>query len=229
MFCCAIFQFYPIRNSCFCLFSRRFHSLSPLYVALNSSFALINCSSNWKSCYIIHNRAKRKKPRQKKYIVDYIGDKRVTASGLVQYKIFWQGHLEPTWEPTRIIEDDCPELASCYERNILALLNQLQAESVAIQRTAGQFMRRMYAECQELSAKCRSQDSKLAKMMKNKNMVADFECFLCKNKYGRRDRIVRHIRNNHVNGKPRYECKICGRSYSCKSNLNRHKCAPQQV
>ena len=94
--------------------------------------------------------------------------------------MYWVGYNQPTWEPTRTIETDCPDLVYCYESSILTLLQYYKNDAVNARAVAADHMNRVYQECRQLEAHCRSLDEKLQKAMQNRNLRANFECYLCK-------------------------------------------------
>lgn len=58
---------------------------------------------------------KRPKSKQEKFAVDHIHNKRA-MNGILEYEIYWYGYEEPTWEPQKIIQIDCPQLRTQYAR-----------------------------------------------------------------------------------------------------------------
>jgi hypothetical protein len=53
----------------------------------------------------------------KKWTIDHIADER-TYNGVKQYKVYWRGYLDPTWEPSTIIEQDSPSAVSHYNEHV---------------------------------------------------------------------------------------------------------------
>lgn len=167
----------------------------------------------------------KKKKQEEKFLVDYIGNKR-DRNGRFEYLIYWAGHVDPTWEPERRVNEDIPDMVHYFDANLLNLVHAqqnendaLRIENDAIRRNAEEHMRKLYGAC-------RVWKSELLRMQQtdgsNRNARGKFICEICETTYNRKDRLVAHMRT-HVEGAPSFVCDVCGKKFSKKSNLTRHQ------
>ena len=54
---------------------------------------------------------------EERWVVTRIGGKK-TKAGILYYQVFWEGYVEPTWEPADVIKEDAPlaikEFLDCH-------------------------------------------------------------------------------------------------------------------
>jgi hypothetical protein len=50
---------------------------------------------------------------EERWVVTRIGGKR-TREGIQYYQVFWEGFVEPSWEPADMIEEDAPLVVKAF-------------------------------------------------------------------------------------------------------------------
>lgn len=168
--------------------------------------------------------------------MDYINNKRA-HEGQLEYQIFWVDYTEPTWEPVKTIQTDCPQLVYCFERNLLLLLQHLKDYAFGafntvrdVNAVTAELVATMHQECRQLRAACRTKDEQLQRAMQNRHQLGSFQCYICHKKYNRKDRVFGHFREHHVHGKNvSVVCGKCNKPLSNSYALRRHMLSQHKI
>lgn len=193
------------------------------------------------------------KTSKEKFPFDFIVEKRAVAElQSCEYLIKWSNCTEQTWEPCRVIEEDCPAVAFAYEelqikmsKNLSTIVEEqkktittargeaidaqkqanLMAEQIAkAERIYNVQIAEMHQRCMQLEAQCRTANQNVAMLFQtNRNSQGDFTCELCQQHYNRKDRLMAHMNEKHIHGK-RIDivCSVCKKTFTRMASLRRH-------